>query len=294
MTTEERIWGIVCAASTSPIVRGIVVSEIQRASNEQSDRLRVKYQENKAAILEKRREYHRKNAEVICDKKRKLRKENPQVTRAVNLRCRAKHLDAYKARCRGYYQKNKEQLREYQASFRTKNPDKIKEWAKQYYASNREREQKKCREYREKNKEQLLVKSRAYYAKTRKARLKWQKEWAARMRKESPAFLLECRLRCRMNSVLRYAGVKKQHRTHELVGCTPAFLKQYLESKFQKGMSWSRRTEIHIDHIRPICLFDLTDIEQQRACFHYTNLQPLWAKDNLRKGAKYPHVQSAA
>ncbi len=50
---------------------------------------------------------------------------------------------------------------------------------------------------------------------------------------------------------------------------------------------------IHVDHIRPCASFDLTRASQQRACFHFTNLQPLWAADNRRKGAKTPEVFNA-
>lgn len=52
-------------------------------------------------------------------------------------------------------------------------------------------------------------------------------------------------------------------------------------------MSWKNKSEWHIDHIRPISSFDLNNPEEQAKCFHYTNLQPLWAIDNLKKGAKY-------
>ena len=51
-------------------------------------------------------------------------------------------------------------------------------------------------------------------------------------------------------------------------------------------MTWDNHGEWHIDHIKPCASFDLTDADQQRECFNYTNLQPLWAKDNLSKGAK--------
>ncbi len=60
----------------------------------------------------------------------------------------------------------------------------------------------------------------------------------------------------------------------------------HIESKFVDGMSWENRSQWHIDHIRPCANFDLTDIEQQKICFHWSNLQPLWAKDNLRKGKR--------
>ena len=72
-----------------------------------------------------------------------------------------------------------------------------------------------------------------------------------------------------------------------LIGCSLEYFIAYLESKFQDGMTLDNYGEWHIDHIRPCASFDLTDPDQQRQCFHYTNLQPLWAKDNLLKGDKF-------
>jgi hypothetical protein len=69
-----------------------------------------------------------------------------------------------------------------------------------------------------------------------------------------------------------------------LLGCTIAEFKQHIESKFIDGMSWENYGDWHMDHIRPCCSFDLTNLAQQALCFHYTNMQPLWAKDNLIKG----------
>ena len=74
----------------------------------------------------------------------------------------------------------------------------------------------------------------------------------------------------------------------ELVGCSMDQLKEHLERQFTEGMTWDNYGFYgwHIDHIIPCVSFDLTDIEQQKKCFHYTNLQPLWAKDNLSKGSR--------
>jgi hypothetical protein len=74
----------------------------------------------------------------------------------------------------------------------------------------------------------------------------------------------------------------------KLTDCTMQFLRQYLESKFKSGMTWKNHGVYgwHIDHIIPISSFDLTKEEDQRKCFHYTNLQPLWAEDNMKKGNK--------
>lgn len=74
-------------------------------------------------------------------------------------------------------------------------------------------------------------------------------------------------------------------------GCSQEFLKEYLESQFQCGMTWNNYglNGWNIDHIIPLSYFDLSDKEQfLRAC-HYTNLQPMWASENKRKGAKYTH-----
>lgn len=77
-------------------------------------------------------------------------------------------------------------------------------------------------------------------------------------------------------------------RTKNLLGCSIKFLKKHLESQFKLGMSWDNYGLYgwHVDHIRPCASFDLSKPEEQRKCFHYTNLQPLWAEENNRKRAK--------
>ncbi len=80
-------------------------------------------------------------------------------------------------------------------------------------------------------------------------------------------------------------GKRKFARTMELTGCSAEYLKKYLETKFKKGMTWENhgRKGWHIDHIKPCASFDLSNLRQQKKCFHYKNLQPLWAEENLRK-----------
>jgi hypothetical protein len=95
-------------------------------------------------------------------------------------------------------------------------------------------------------------------------------------------------MRSRVGKILRERNIGKQHKTFELLGCSKKEFIDYFESKFTEGMTWDKiGKEIHIDHIRPCCSFNLKDEEEQKKCFHYTNLQPLWAKDNLSKGNKY-------
>ena len=95
-----------------------------------------------------------------------------------------------------------------------------------------------------------------------------------------------CGLRIRLNKALR--NNQKYGNTIKLIGCSIEQLKQHLESKFKLDMSWNNYGIYgwHIDHIKPCASFDLSKPSEQRKCFHYTNLQPLWAIDNLKKGMK--------
>jgi hypothetical protein len=104
-------------------------------------------------------------------------------------------------------------------------------------------------------------------------------EYARNKYRTDPMFRLKSCLRARLTAAV--AG--KSASTMELVGCSIDELKQHLESKFTEGMSWDNYGEWHVDHIKPCASFDLSDPEQQRLCFNYKNLQPLWAADNLSK-----------
>jgi len=94
--------------------------------------------------------------------------------------------------------------------------------------------------------------------------------------------------RARIVKVLRRNLLGKKATTSVYLGCSVEELKSWLESQFKPGMSWDNYgfRVWHIDHIRPCASFDLSDIEQQKQCFHYTNLQPLWARENIQKKDK--------
>jgi hypothetical protein len=90
-----------------------------------------------------------------------------------------------------------------------------------------------------------------------------------------------------LDGKLKYT-TKNKHRDY--MGCSISYYKDYLESKFQEGMTWKNYgvNGWHIDHIIPCSAFDLTDPEEVKKCFHYTNTQPLWAKDNRKKSNTIP------
>jgi hypothetical protein len=118
--------------------------------------------------------------------------------------------------------------------------------------------------------------------------LKKRRENHKKRSKNDVKYVLVRRLRSRLRHALRAKGIKKTNATMDLCGCSPNELREHIENQFSKnpGMSWNNKHMWHIDHILPINSFDITDVEQQKKCFHYTNLQPLWAMDNLLKSDK--------
>lgn len=146
----------------------------------------------------------------------------------------------------------------------------------------RKKRKRECdRAYRLKNKEKLKQKKKEYSTSEK------EKEKARRRQSEKMSdigFRIKKNLRGRVYVALKRGC--KSISTMELLGCSVEEFRSYFESKFTIGMSWEKYLEggIHIDHIIPCVAFDLTKEDQQKICFHYTNLQPLWATDNLKKG----------
>jgi hypothetical protein len=156
-----------------------------------------------------------------------------------------------------------------------------KKYGRQWHKDTYEKRKPKYRKYYQDNKEEIKSKAREYKKEN------WDK--IAHERKHNPKVKLPHAIGRTINNQLKKAGAKKSQATAKYLGCTIAELMTHLENQFQEGMSWNNHGLYgwHIDHIRPCASFDLTDKKQAKQCFHHTNLQPLWAEDNLRKGAKY-------
>lgn len=167
---------------------------------------------------------------------------------------------------RKYYQKNKKYLSQY----RQIHKQKTKEYNKVYWIINKEKNKQRFKKWVEKNKEK---------------RKQYMNQYNKNRRNTDINYKLITNLRNRIwNSIKNNA--KSKH-TKELIGCTIDQLKKHLESKFIEGMTWGNYGEWHIDHIRPCSSFDMKNPEEQKKCFHYSNLQPLWAEDNLKKHNHY-------
>lgn len=169
--------------------------------------------------------------------------------------------------------------REYNKKYRLSNKGKL--WEKNYirnYKERYQREKEKRKKWQQNNKEWLRD-----YRQRNKETLSVQEK----NRMLNPNYRIAKLLRSRVWGVLK--NKRKSASTITLLGCTVEEFKNYFESKFTDGMTWFLfiSGEIHIDHIRPCCSFNLEKEEEQRRCFHYSNLQPLWATTRVINGITY-------
>jgi len=162
-----------------------------------------------------------------------------------------------------------------------------KEREKAYTGQKRERRletfRKNSARFRKNSTDEQKQRDRASKAKYKKANRHKDRAYNAKRRATDPQFVIAGRLRNRLRQALWYYRVEKYNSTFSVLGCTIEFFIGYIEAQFKDGMTWDT---IHVDHIRPLKSFDLTDPEQQRRAFHYSNLQPLFKADNLKKGAR--------
>lgn len=176
--------------------------------------------------------------------------------------------------CRNCYSlKNKE--------WRNANPDKVNTITKKWRSNNKEKIKRYSLNQYYKNTDEAKERNRKYKAKNKQKVNENNKSYYHRKYKIDPCFKIKITLRNRFFKLVK--GINKTNSVLELLGCSIEFFKGYIEKKFKKGMSWDNHGEWHIDHIKPCASFDLTKYSEQQKCFHYSNLQPLWALDNIKK-----------
>lgn len=189
-----------------------------------------------------------------------------------------------------YYLLNKERKLAYAKKYREKNHKKVALIKKKWAEKNKDEISQKRKALREENGDTVRSQERASYYRNKEKKIKRKVERFRERREADPIFRLTNNLRKRLHDAL--AGKNKSKATLKLLGCSIEELRLHLESQFEEGMSWENYSFYgwHVDHIRPCASFDLSDSQQQQECFHYTNLQPLWAKDNLAKSDKHNHM----
>lgn len=100
-----------------------------------------------------------------------------------------------------------------------------------------------------------------------------------------PVLLCQTRIRQAMQKAIKRFGKGEIVAGGKLryLGCTAKKACAYIEQQFKDGMTWENYGTWQIDHVHPVASFDLSKESERRTAFHYTNLQPLWAKENMRK-----------
>ena len=173
---------------------------------------------------------------------------------------------------RNWYRKNKELARKQKREDYKRHQEKRLRASRQWALDNPEKAAKRKRAHYENNREQYLSRADKYQ---KRARL-------------SPQRRLRDSLSARIWNAL--AGKVKSERTLGLLGCSVEQLKEHLERQFKPGMTWDNYGYYgwHIDHVIPCASFNLSDPKQQKVCFNWQNLQPLWQKENFTKGKKCP------
>jgi len=204
--------------------------------------------------------------------------------------------DCNKIKRKPYFDRNKQNKSEYDKKRRILLGNKIRAERKAYYLKNRDYILSKNQEYFQNNKEDINARQRQNYLKNKdkilarnrnstkkhwKRRLSYLNKYNQKRKAIDVNYKLRSYIRTRIYNAMKRNS--KSARTLELLGCSIEYLKTYLASKFKEGMTLENYGKWHIDHIIPCCAFDLSIPEQQRKCFHYTNLQPLWAKANRQK-----------
>jgi hypothetical protein len=232
------------------------------------------------------------------------------------------HREKIIAKAKAYYQKHKKEKNEYDRLYRVKHKKHLEERRSAYYQENREKKLAWQREYNILNREKISLRKKAYYntplgkkiqkerdakyyqlnkekisitkstynkknrkkiALYRKKRLPLLRLWKREKYHNDPLYRLSQNVRCMMHRAI------KTQSTQKILGCSFKKLKSYIEKKFTDKMSWDNYgiKGWHIDHIKPLSWFDLSNPKEVAKANHYTNLQPLWAFDNLSKKDRF-------
>ena len=155
--------------------------------------------------------------------------------------------------------------------------------SRKFYKENKKKIQTQHKKWIKENKELIRIQQRKYRKNNKKNLSKLRSIYRLKRYNEDIEYKLKNNLRSRLTSALN--GTAKISTTLKLLDCTIEELKNHLQSQFKKGMNWNNHNihGWHIDHIKPCSKFDLSKSDEQYKCFHYSNLQPLWAEENWKK-----------
>lgn len=216
---------------------------------------------------EKNRRWRAANREHVRQYSREYRKAQRERLNALK---RAAYNHDRKVVKKAYYEHNR---------------DRLLEQKREYYL----RKKGAIKHYRERNKSKISDQNSRWHRKNRE-RVRERKREYNRRRYKNPHNRIESNIRRRIGKLLR--GTLKPDHSEALLGCCFEEFMNYITAQFKSGMSMENYgRKWHIDHIMPCSAFDMSDEDQVRRCFHFTNLRPMWAKANMRKGSKITEPQ---
>ena len=203
---------------------------------------------------------------------------------------RANYIDSKEERLlyqRSYHHANKKERNAASKTYRQQNKEERRACERAYHHANKKERNAASRAYCKANKD----KQKKRYAKWKTENIedarKWKRQYEKNRRQKDPLYKFFQNIRSQAVRVVKQVGLgKKPTNTFKWVGCSPEELKAHIESLFLEGMTWDNygKHGWHVDHIRPVSSFKPEEWEQIN---HYTNLQPLWAEDNISKSNKY-------
>ena len=224
---------------------------------------------------------------MICRKCKIDKEQHLMVNHPKDKICKECQKQYQKNKSKDYYQKNKIKILTNIKEKRNNDPitkQKFKKYKQKYNQDNRD----KIKQQKINNKEKYKIKQKEYYINNRDKIINKTKKYNKQKYLSDPYYRLSSLLRCRLNEMIKSQYIIKTSSSIKLLGCTIEQCKQHLESQFKLGMTWNNQGSIwEVDHIKPCSLFDLTDIEQQKQCFHYTNLQPLFKTTEIAESFGY-------
>lgn len=218
-------------------------------------------------------EYRKANRERIKENNRSWSARNQEKKRAYNREYREANKDRLLTRNREYCKANREKLNAKQREYVRNNKEVVKAGYYRYMENNREKVNSRQRQYNRNNKEKI-------------------REYHRRRYRSCPVYKCNVATRRVLGNFLMSLGRRKTDSTHSMLGYTPAQLKATMEARFKPGMSWENHGKWHIDHKIPVSHFVKKGETRPHIVHALSNLQPLWAEDNISKGDKLPPPSS--
>ena len=228
--------------------------------------------------------------------KRQYQDKNKDLIKIRYSLWREKNKDRESAKRHIIYEENKDAILKKQHEYYEENKESVQKRNNQYYINNKEKIDEKRKQWAENNKDRLHEYGKKWREENKERKSKHDREWPLNNRwrinkrrydryNNDVQYKLSSLLRTRLRDVLN-GRIKSGSSVRDL-GCSLTELKEHIESMFKEGMSWENHGKYgwHIDHMLPLSSFDLTDREQLLIACNYKNLQPLWAFENLSKGA---------